>query len=226
MGDSCCQETPVFDGASDTYRRVLATVIALNAAMFVIETAGGHLAGSQALQADALDFLGDAATYGLTLAMIGRAASWRANAALFKASTLAGLAAWVIGTTLWRITSGAAPEPLTMSMIGALALAVNVACALLLVRFRKGDANVRSAWLCSRNDAIGNVAVMLAAAGVWASNTAWPDLLVALAMASLFLQSAIGIVRQALTEKRAVARSQTSAAAPTDERCDAVQTGK
>jgi Co/Zn/Cd efflux system component len=202
MGHACCG-APKFDGTSTAYRRVLLIVIALNAAMFVVETAGGHLAGSQALQADALDFLGDAATYALTLTMIGRPAVWRANAALFKASTLAGLAAWVIGSTLWRIASGAAPEPVTMSAIGALALAVNVGCAVLLLRFRNGDANVRSAWLCSRNDAIGNAAVVLAAAGVWASGTAWPDLLVALGMGSLFLHSATGILRQALAEKQA-----------------------
>ncbi len=229
MGHACCQGVPPgpakFDGASAAYRRILVAVIALNATMFVIETGGGHLAGSQALQADALDFLGDAATYALTLAMVGRPAAWRANAALFKASTLAGLAAWVIGSTLWRLASGAAPEPLTMTAIGALALVVNLVCAVLLLRFRTGDANVRSAWLCSRNDAIGNAAVMLAAAGVWATGTAWPDLLVALGMGSLFLHSATSIFRQALAERRLAAAVSVPATAM-NRSCESVQPGE
>ena len=116
--------------------------------------------------------------------------------------SLGALALWVAGSTVWRLVQGGAPEPMTMSVVGALALAVNVTAALLLFRFRDGDANVRSVWLCSRNDAIGNVAVVLAAAGVWASGTPWPDLVVALAMSSLFLHSAIRIVQQAAGERR------------------------
>jgi Co/Zn/Cd efflux system component len=176
-------------------------VIALNAAMFMAEVAAGYLACSQALQADALDFLGDAATYALTLLVIGRPAAWRANAALFKGVSLGALALWVVGSTLWRVVQGGAPEPMTMSAVGALALAVNVSAALLLFRFRNGDANVRSVWLCSRNDAIGNVAVMLAAAGVWASGSSWPDLVVAFAMSALFLHSATRIILQAIAER-------------------------
>jgi Co/Zn/Cd efflux system component len=201
MADGCCSCAATFDGSSVTYRRVLRVVIGLNAAMFVVEGAAGYLARSQALQADALDFLGDAATYGLTLLVIGRPATWRANAALFKGVSLGALALWVAGSTLWRIVQGGAPEPVTMSAVGALALAVNLGAALLLFRFRDGDANVRSVWLCSRNDAIGNVAVVLAAAGVWASDTAWPDLVVAAFMASLFLHSASRIVLQAIAER-------------------------
>jgi Co/Zn/Cd efflux system component len=176
-------------------------VIALNAAMFVVEAAAGYLARSQALQADALDFLGDTATYALTLLVIGRPATWRANAALFKGMSLGALALWVAGSTVWRLVQGGAPEPMTMSAVGALALAVNVTAALLLFRFRDGDANVRSVWLCSRNDAIGNVAVVLAAAGVWASGTPWPDLVVAAFMGRLFLRSATRIVLQAIAER-------------------------
>jgi Co/Zn/Cd efflux system component len=180
---------------------VLWIVIGLNAAMFAVEVGAGYLARSQALQADALDFLGDAATYGLTLLVIGRPAAWRANAALFKGMSLGALALWVVGSTLWRVVQGGAPEPMTMSAVGALALAVNVSAALLLFRFRDGDANVRSVWLCSRNDAIGNVAVMLAAAGVWATRGSWPDLVVALAMSALFLHSATRIILQAIAER-------------------------
>ena len=139
--------------------------------------------------------------YALTLLVIGRPAAWRANAALFKGVSLGALALWVVGSTLWRVVPGGAPEPMTMSAVGALALAVNVSAALLLFRFRNGDANVRSVWLCSRNDAIGNVAVMLAAAGVWASGSSWPDLVVAFAMSALFLHSATRIILQAIAER-------------------------
>ena len=128
--------------------------------------------------------------------------AWRANAALFKGLSLGVLALWVGGSTLWRAIEGGAPEPMTMSAVGALALCVNVGAALLLYRFRDGEANVRSVWLCSRNDAIGNVAVVFAAAAVWASGAAWPDLVVALAMSALFLQTAARIVRQARGELR------------------------
>ena len=157
-----------------------------------------------ALQADALDFLGDAATYGLSLLVIGRPAAWRANAALFKGLSLGVLALWVGGSTLWRAILGGAPEPITMSAVGALALCVNVGAAMLLYRFRDGEANVRSMWLCSRNDAIGNIAVVFAAVVVWASGAAWPDLVVALAMSALFLQTSVRIVAQARGELRQV----------------------
>jgi Co/Zn/Cd efflux system component len=202
MADGCCScAAATFDGRSVAYRRVLWIVIGLNAAMFVVEVGAGYLARSQALQADALDFLGDAATYALTLLVIGRPAAWQANAALFKGASLGVLALWIAGSTFWRAIQGGAPEPVTMSAVGALALTINVTAALMLFRFRDGEANVRSVWLCSRNDAIGNVAVMLAAAGVWASDTAWPDLVVAAFMASLFLHSASRIVSQAIAER-------------------------
>ena len=129
MADGCCSCAATFDGRSVAYRRVLWMVIALNAAMFMVEIAAGYLARSQALQADALDFLGDAATYALTLLVIGRPAAWRANAALFKGVSLGALALWVVGSTLWRVVQGGAPEPMTMSAVGALALAVNVSAA-------------------------------------------------------------------------------------------------
>jgi Co/Zn/Cd efflux system component len=199
MAEGCCG-APRFDGRSVSYRRVLGVVIALNAAMFLIEIAAGHVARSQALQADALDFFADAATYGLTLWAVGRSARVRARAALIKGASLGLMALWVVGSTLWRTLEGGTPEPLTMTAVGLVALAVNVGAALLLFRFRDGDANVRSVWLCSRNDAIGNVAVVAAAAGVSASASSWPDLLVAFGMASLFLHSSIRIVRQARGE--------------------------
>jgi Co/Zn/Cd efflux system component len=207
MSAHCCQdETERFEGASPRYQRILWIVIALNALMFGVEAAAGALAGSMALQADAMDFAADAATYGLTLYMIGKPGHWRASAALIKGASLALMGAYVLGATLWRAFATGVPEPLVMGAVGFAALAVNVIAALLLFRFRDGDANVRSVWLCSRNDAIGNVAVMLAALGVFGTGTAWPDLAVAAIMAGLFLYSSVSILRQSLDEFRASTR--------------------
>jgi Co/Zn/Cd efflux system component len=214
MAEGCCGGAATFDGSSVAYRRVLLLVIVMNAVMFVVELAAGYLARSQALQADALDFLGDAATYSITLLVIGRPIAWRAKAAVFKGLSLAALALWVAGSTVWRAFQDGTPELVTMGAVGVLALSVNVGAAGLLYRFRDGDANVRSAWLCSRNDAIGNVAVVFAAAGVWASGSSWPDLVVALAMSMLFVHSSIRIVRQAGGELRQV-QSRRSRAATT-----------
>ena len=201
MSAHCHSHGPAaFDGASPRYKRVLWIVIGLNAAMFGVEIVAGALAGSMALQADAMDFAADAATYGLTLAMIGRAATWRASAALFKGGSLVLMGGYVLGATIWRVFVTGTPEPLTMGAVGFAALAVNVASALLLYRFRDGDANVRSVWLCSRNDAIGNVAVMLAALGVFGTGTGWPDITVALIMGGLGLWGGGQIVRQAMDE--------------------------
>ncbi len=191
-----------FDGASPAYLRVLWTVIAINLSMFVIEMASGIAAGSMALQADALDFLGDTATYAISLYVIGRPASLRASAALLKGLSLGGLGLWVFGATVYRVFVLGVPDGLVMGGVGLLAFAANAVSALLLLRYRDGDANVRSVWLCSRNDALGNLAVVIAASGVLASGTAWPDLAVAGVMASLFLYSATSIVRQALGELR------------------------
>jgi Co/Zn/Cd efflux system component len=153
------------------------------------------------LLADALDFLADALTYGLSLAVIGMPQHIRSNAAIAKGVSLFALGAWVLGSTVYRIFVLGAPSAHIMGMVGALALASNLLTVLLLVRYKDGDANVRSVWLCSRNDALSNIAVMLAAIGVWGSGSAWPDLLVALLMAGLFMTSATQILRQALREK-------------------------
>ena len=198
----CCGHEARFDGVSADYKRRLWIVIALNAAMFVVEMAAGQLARSQALQADALDFLGDALTYGISLAVIGASLRVRSNAALLKAVSLLVMGLWVFGSTLWRVFYVAVPEAQIMGVVGVMALAANLASVALLVRYKDGDANVRSVWLCSRNDAIGNVAVMLAALGVWGTATGWPDLIVAGIMAALFLSSALQIIRQALAERR------------------------
>nr|WP_082490191.1 cation transporter [Methylobacterium sp. Leaf122] len=208
----CSGTVPVFDGVDPRYKRVLWTVIALNATMFVVEMVMGHLAGSQALQADALDFLGDTVTYGLSLTVIGASLRTRATAALFKGLSLSVMAAWVLGSTLYQTLILGVPQAELMGGIGLLALATNLTSVLLLLRYKDGDANVRSVWLCSRNDAIGNVVVMIAALGVWGTATAWPDLAVAGIMAAIFLTSAVQILRQALTEYRAGTTTQPAPA--------------
>jgi Co/Zn/Cd efflux system component len=177
-------------------------VIAINAAMFLVEMGAGAIAGSQALQADALDFLGDAVTYGISLAVIGASIGVRARAALLKGLSLTVMGLWVFGATAYHVFVLGIPRAEVMGVIGVLALAANAASVLILLRYKDGDANVRSVWLCSRNDAIGNVAVMIAALGVWGTATRWPDLIVAGIMAGLFLYSSAQIVRQAMAELR------------------------
>ena len=197
-----CSGNPVFDGVDQTYKRVLWIVILINAAMFFVEMSAGKLAGSQALQADALDFLGDALTYGLSLAVIGMSLKTRAMAALLKGFSLLAMGLWVFGSTVYQVLILGVPQAEIMGVIGLLALAANMASVLLLMRYKDGDANVRSVWLCSRNDAIGNVAVMIASVAVWFTVSAWPDLLVAIIMAGLFLRSAQLILMQAWKEYR------------------------
>ena len=202
-GDACgCQGNPRFDGMDAHYRRVLLAVIGINAIMFAVEMVAGHLAGSQALQADALDFLGDTLTYGISLAVIGMSLGVRAKAAVIKGISLSLMGLWVLGATLYHVLILGVPRAEVMGIIGILALAANLTSVLLLMRYKDGDANVRSVWLCSRNDAVGNMAVMVAAVGVWGSSTAWPDLMVAGLMAALFLRSSAQILRQSLAELR------------------------
>ncbi len=202
MGADCCGCEVKFDGLSADYKRRLWLVIGINAAMFMIEMAAGALAGSNALQADALDFLGDTATYGISLAVIGAAMRTRALAAIGKAASLTLMSLWVLGMTAYHVLIVGVPRAEIMGVIGLLALAANAASVLILMRYKDGDANVRSVWLCSRNDAIGNVAVMLAAAAVWWTGTKWPDLIVAAMMAGLFFYSSLRILQQSFAEMR------------------------
>ncbi|MCG7493755.1 cation transporter [Thalassobius sp. Cn5-15] len=198
----CCGHGAKFDGMSPAYKRRLWAVIVLNAAMFVVEMSAGHMAQSQALQADALDFFGDALTYGVSLAVIGASIRVRTMAALGKGISLMVMGVWVFGSTAYRVLYLGVPQADIMGAVGLMALAVNLASVFLLMRYKDGDANVRSVWLCSRNDAIGNVAVMFAALGVWGSGTGWPDVIVAGVMAGLFLSASVQIIRQALVERR------------------------
>ncbi|MEQ8451265.1 MAG: cation diffusion facilitator family transporter [Nitratireductor sp.] len=195
-----CGHSHTFDGMSDDFKRRLWAVIAINGAMFAVEMTAGQMAGSQALQADALDFFADALTYAISLAVIGASLKVRATAALAKGLSLFVMGVWVFGSTVWRVLYLGVPQAEIMGAIGFLALAANVASVLLLVRYKDGDANVRSVWLCSRNDAIGNVAVMAAALGVWGTTSGWPDVIVAGLMAGLFLSSSFQILRQGWQE--------------------------
>ncbi len=206
MGASCCEHDhrggPQNRPNDAAYRRALWAVLALNAGMFVVEVAAGLAAGSASLQADALDFLGDAANYGISLFVVGMALRYRAMAAVAKGASMGLFGLWVVGTVVWHALRGTVPEPLTMGVIGFAALAVNAAAFGLLYAFRGGDANMRSAWICTRNDVVGNLAVLLAAAGVLGTGTGWPDLIVAAIMATLALQGAWMVLCQAVGELR------------------------
>lgn len=202
MAGSCgCSGNNNFDGLSDDYKTRLWVVIAINAAMFVVEIIAGQLSGSQALKADALDFFGDAVTYGISMAVIGASLKVRTTAAMAKGLSLFGMGVWVAGSTVYQVLYVDVPQAEVMGVIGLMALAANLTSVAILVRYKDGDANVRSVWLCSRNDAIGNVAVMIAALGVWGTSSGWPDLIVAGIMAALFLSSAFQILKQALQER-------------------------
>jgi Co/Zn/Cd efflux system component len=206
--DGCgCGYSDVFTGQDPAFRRALWWVIGINAGMFVVELAAGAVAGSLALTADSLDFAMDAATYGLSLAVIGMAPVVRARAALLKAASLGLIAAWVIGAAAWRAVSGGVPEAVTMGTVAVAACLANLLAIGLLWRWREGDANIRSVWLCSRNDAIGNLAVVAAAVGVFGTGTRWPDLIVAAVMAATFLNTSFGVARRALAELQAAHRA-------------------
>jgi len=204
MAGDCCGSVCAGAKALDDkrWRRALWIALAVNAGMFAVEMAAGAAAGSRSLMADALDFFGDAANYAISLAVAGMALAVRAKAALFKGATLLLLGLWVLASTAHAAFAGTLPHAETMGAIGVLALGANVGVALLLYRFRTGDANMRSVWICSRNDAIGNVAVVAAAAGVFGTGTAWPDLAVASILAALGISGGAQIIRQASGELR------------------------
>jgi Co/Zn/Cd efflux system component len=198
MSASCCScATPTVD---PRYRNALWVALFLNATMFVVELGASWTSGSVSLMADSIDFFGDAANYGISLAVLAMAASARSKAALFKAATMGAFGVFVLANALYNLQAGVTPEPITMGAVGLAALGVNAGVALMLYRFRAGDANMRSVWICSRNDAIGNVAVMLAALGVFGTRSAWPDLMVAAVMGVLALTGAWTVFRQAREE--------------------------
>lgn len=182
------------------WRRALWIALVVNAAMFVVEWVAGLQAQSVSLLADAVDFAGDAANYALSLAVLSMALVWRSRAALVKGATMFAYGLWVLARAGWLLHSGSVPEPLTMGLVGFVALLANAGVAVLLYAFRTGDANMRSVWLCSRNDALSNLAVMAAALGVLGTRSAWPDLAVAAVMALLALSAGLSVMRQARAE--------------------------
>jgi Co/Zn/Cd efflux system component len=205
MADACCSPPPLNldpNRGNVGYRRALWAVLGINAAMFLVEIGAGVAAGSASLQADALDFLGDAANYAISLFVVGMALRYRASAALAKGITMAVFGVWVIAAVIWHATHGTLPSAFTMGTVGVAALAANIASFGLLWAYRKGDANMRSAWICTRNDVLGNLAVLLAALGVFGTGTGWPDVIVAACMAGLALQGAWVVVRQSSAELR------------------------
>jgi Co/Zn/Cd efflux system component len=208
--DVHCASTPPPDSAS--WRRALWIALLVNGGFFLAEIIAGAAAGSTALQADALDFFGDAANYAISLGVAGMALTWRSRAALAKGGTLVVFALWVLGSTAWHALHGTLPGAWVMGVVGFAALLANGGVALMLYRFRNGEANMRSVWICARNDALGNLAVLLAAFGVFGTGTGWPDLVVAAIMGGLGLWGGWQIVRQARGELRSVRVGQAVAA--------------
>ncbi|OFX02137.1 MAG: cation transporter [Alphaproteobacteria bacterium RIFCSPHIGHO2_12_FULL_66_14] len=203
MSAHCCDhghEHASAAAASPVYRRVLWVALGVNFAMFAVEIGAGLAAQSASLLADSLDFLGDAANYGISLFVLGMALQWRARASLLKAASMAAFGLWVAVTTIQHALAGTVPTAPVMGAVGTLAFAANLGVAFLLYRWRNGDSNMRSVWLCTRNDAIGNLAVLVAAAGVFGSGTGWPDYLVAAIMSGLALTGAFQVARHALGE--------------------------
>lgn len=195
-----CSDNCEFDGKDPKFLLALKAVIFINISMFAVEMFAGHMAQSRALMADALDFFADAVTYSISLVVIGMSLRTRSLAALGKGISLLLMGLWVMGSTIYNVFILKVPEADVMGVIAFLALTANLISVLFLMKWRDGDANVRSVWLCSRNDAISNVAVMLAALGVFGTGSAWPDLAVAAIMAALFLNSAWQIIQQSKKE--------------------------
>jgi Co/Zn/Cd efflux system component len=197
---ACSPEKPPID---PRYRRILWIALFVNASMFFVELAGGWHAGSVSLLADAIDFFGDAANYGLSLFVLALAPVWRSRTALFKGLTMGGYGIFVLASAVWSLAHGVLPKASTMGIIGGIALLANLSVAALLFAYRNGDANMRSVWLCTRNDAIGNMAVMVAALGVFGTQSSWPDIVVAAIMGVLGLTAAYSVISQARSELKA-----------------------
>jgi Co/Zn/Cd efflux system component len=197
---SCCAAVTATQSTDAAFRRVLWIVLAINAAMFGAEAVAGVIAGSVSLQADALDFLGDAANYGIALFVLSRPPAWRSGSAFVKGVAMAAFGIWVLAYSVYNAFVLNLPSATVMGTVGFVALLANLACAALLFRFRAGDANRRAVWICSRNDVLGNLAVLVAASGVAFSGTPWPDLAVGAVMGVLALSGAVAVLRQSAAE--------------------------
>lgn len=203
MAKDCCEGAcNASQLLTSRYRKILWLALLINFAMFVTEVIGGLSANSVSLMADAIDFFSDAINYGISLTVLSMSVMWRARAALFKGLTMGAFGIFVLASAVWSFKHGEVPEPYTMGAIGLLALIANMSVAMMLYAYREGDANMQSVWLCSRNDAIGNLAVMFAALGVFGSGSALPDLFVAVIMAGLGLSAAVSVTKKSLAEMR------------------------
>ncbi len=200
MSSRCCDSGCSTPAVSPGFRKALWVALSINLVMFVVEIISGLRSGSVSLLADAIDFGGDAANYGITLVVLSMGLVWRSRAAMVKGLSMLAFGVFVLGRAGWAIHADVVPEPLTMGVVGTLALVANVVVALMLYAYRQGDSNMRSVWLCSRNDALGNLAVMIAAAGVFGTGSGWPDFVVAMIMAGLALSAGYSVVRQARKE--------------------------
>ena len=211
--DACCeQKAQEITSLRGEHKKVLVVVLLINAVLFVVEATAGVLAHSTALLADSLDMLGDSLVYGFSLYVLWRSAEWKARAAVFKGIVMAAFGVGVLAEAIYKMTAEVVPFAETMGIIGLLVLLGNGLCFLLLFRHRSDDLNMRSTWLCSRNDIIANVSVLVAAIGVKLLNTSWPDILIGAAIAALFLRSAFTLLRESLLELR-ILRSQSTSAA-------------
>jgi len=201
MAKDCCNsECSSAKHITPKYRKILWVALIINASMFFVEILSGIHAESVSLMADAIDFFGDAMNYGVSLAVLSMSFAWRARTALLKGLTMGSFGLLILATAVWSTMHGEPPKAYTMGLIAFIALLANVSVALMLYAYRDGDANMQSVWLCSRNDAIGNMAVMLAALGVWGSNSSWPDLGVAVIIASLGVSAALQVIKKARSE--------------------------
>ena len=208
---ACSCSAPEPKSPAPGFRKALWIALWVNLAMFVVEGIASLSSGSVSLMADAIDFFGDSANYVLSLTVLSMGMLWRGRAAMVKGITMGvfGLVVWA--RAVWVVQAGITPEPLTMGAVGLLALAANMSVAAMLFKFREGDSDMRSVWLCSRNDAISNIAVMVAALGVFGTGTAWPDLIVAAIMGTLAITAGISVVRHARSD---IAEARASEAQP------------
>ena len=212
MDDCCAAKTNELASLRAEHRTILVLVLFINAALFIVEASAGLLANSTALLADSLDMLGDSLVYGFSLYVLWRSSEWKAKAALLKGAIMAIFGAGVLAEVVYKSVSGVVPGAETMGIIGALVLLGNGICFLLLFRHRSDDLNMRSTWLCSRNDIIANLSVLVAAIGVKVFAAGWPDILVGAAIAALFLRSAFTVLRESFLELRLLRLRSTTTA--------------
>lgn len=202
MADCCNDKACEIEALRSRQSSTLKIVLGINAVMFAVELTAGLLASSVSLVADSLDMLGDALVYSFGLFVVARSARMKAISALLKGSIMAAFGLFVLGQAIYKIIVPQVPVFEAIGAVGLLALAANSVCLLLLWRHRADDINMRSVWLCSRNDIIANLSVLVAALGVWLTHSGWPDIIVGLALAVLFLRSALFVLRESTTELR------------------------